>query len=84
MKKFYERNLPTANAALPKRYSRKQLREKIIEICTDWVTVEQIAEQIGRNVKYVKNHVIPIMTDLLEKMYDVPHHPRQRYRNKSI
>ena len=76
--------LPAANVALPKRYSRKQLREKIIEICTDWVTVEQIAEQIGRNVKYVKNHVIPVMTDVLEKMYDVPHHPKQRYRNKSF
>ena len=79
---FYGANvaLQASNVALPKRYSKEQLKEKVTEVCADWVTAEQIAELIGRNVTYVKNHVIPLMTDFLEKMHDVPHHPRQKYR----
>jgi hypothetical protein len=72
--------LPEVNVALPKRYTKEQLHEKMKEICTDWITVEEIAINLGRNTKYVKNHVIPQMADVLEKMYDVPHHPRQKYR----
>ena len=31
------------------------------------MTVEQIAERIGRNVRYVKNHVTPLIADALER-----------------
>lgn len=74
--------LPDANVALPKRYTKDQLKEKIKEVCTDWVTAEMIAARIGRDVKYVKNHILPELSDVIEKMYDVPHHPKQRYRTK--
>ena len=74
--------LPDANVALPKRYNKKQLKEKMMEVCSDWITVDVIAAKIGRDVNYVKNHVLPQLADVLEKMYDVPHHPRQKYRVK--
>ncbi len=63
-----------------KRYNKEQLREIISTICTDWRTAEEIAKMLGRNLKYIKNFVLPKMGDLLEKMYDIPHHPRQKYR----
>ena len=74
--------LPDSNVALPKRYTKEQLKEKIREVCLDWVTADVIATKIGRDVKYVKNHVLPKLSDVLEKMYDVPHHPKQKYRIK--
>ncbi|MBP5682965.1 MAG: putative DNA binding domain-containing protein [Bacteroidales bacterium] len=74
--------LPDANVALPKRYNKKQLKEKMMEVCSDWISVDVIAAKIGRDVNYVKNHVLPQFADVLEKMYDVPHHPRQKYRAK--
>ena len=74
--------LQDANVALPKRYTKEQLKEIIKEVCLDWVTAEIIAARIGRDVKYVKNHVLPKLTDVLEKMYDVPHHPKQKYRTR--
>ena len=52
------------------------------EVCSDWVTAEVIAARIGRDVNYVKNHVLPNLADVIEKMYDIPHHPRQKYRAK--
>jgi hypothetical protein len=72
----------TANVTLPKRYSKEQLREKVEAICSEWVTAEQIAVFLGRDIRYVKSHVLPQMADVLEKMYDVPHHPRQKYKIK--
>ena len=74
--------LPDPNVALPKRYNKEQLKEKIREVCSDWVTAEVIAARIGRDVNYVKNHVLPKLADVIEKMYDIPHHPRQKYRAK--
>jgi len=74
--------LPNPNVALPKRYTKEQLKEKIREVCSDWVTAEVIAARIGRDVNYVKNHVLPNLADVIEKMYDIPHHPRQKYRAK--
>jgi len=71
-----------SNVTLPKRYTKVQLKEKVLSICSDWVTAEQIAAQLGRDVRYIKSHVLPQMADILEKMYDVPHHPRQKYRVK--
>ena len=74
--------LSDSNVALPKRYTKEQLKEKIREVCSDWVTAEVIAARIGRDVNYVKNHVLPNLADVIEKMYDIPHHPRQKYRAK--
>ena len=71
-----------SNMALPKRYTREQIRERVIEVCQKWVTAEEIAIRIGRDTKYIKNFILPQMTDILERMYDIPHHPRQKYRIK--
>ena len=74
--------LPDSNVALPKRYTNEQLKEKVREVCSEWVTAEVIAARIGRDVNYVNNHVLPKLADVIEKMYDIPHHPRQKYRAK--
>lgn len=75
--------LPNANVGLHrKRYSKNELRELVLSFCTQWRTAEEIAFYISRNLIYVKNRVLPQMSDVIEKMYDIPHHPRQKYRAK--
>ena len=71
-----------ANMDTSKKYTKEQLMEKIKTVCSDWVTAEEIALKIGRDTKYVKNFVLPQLADVLEKMYDAIHHPRQKYRVK--
>lgn len=67
--------------ALPKKYSKELLRELIVAFCKEWRTADEIATQISRDTKYIKNFVLPKMTDVLEKMYEsIPNHPRQKYR----
>lgn len=46
-------------------------------------SLENIAEKVGRNLRYLKNRIIPVMVakGLLEREYpDTPKHPAQRYR----
>lgn len=82
--------LPDGNVALPdanvglqrKRYSKNELRDILVSFCTQWKTAEEIALYVGRNLVYIRNRVLPNLSDVIEKMYDLPHHPRQKYRAK--
>ena len=72
-----------SNFTHPKRYSKEQLKKLLMGICQEWMTAEEIAISLGRDTKYVKNFVLPKMTDIIEKMYEnIPNHPRQKYRAK--
>ena len=72
-----ERNVATSK----QRYSREELRKMIVGYCAEWRTLDDIAAFIGRNSKYLRNYVLPQMTDVIEKMYeDIPNHPRQKYK----
>ena len=82
--------LPGGNVGLPggnvgphrKRYSKNELRDILVSFCTQWKTAEEIALYVGRDLDYIRDRVLPQMSDVIEKMYDIPHHPRQKYRAK--
>jgi len=82
--------LPGSNVGLPggnvgprrKRYSKNELRDILVSFCTQWKTAEEIALYVGRDLDYIRDRVLPQMSDVIEKMYDIPHHPRQKYRAK--
>lgn len=70
-------------ATLKRHYSKEELRKKILDYCTEWRTLDDISSFIERDRNYLRNKVLPRMTDILEKMYEsIPHHPRQKYRAK--
>ena len=65
------------------KYSRDELIKLIVNYCSEWRTLEEIAFFIGRDKNYIRNKVLPQMTNILEKMYEnIPNHPRQKYRAK--
>ena len=70
-------------ATLNRHYSKEELRKLIVEYCIEWRTLEAIAAYIGRDRNYLRNKILPQMTDVIEKMYEnIPNHPRQKYRAK--
>lgn len=71
-------NITLAN----KRYTKDELRMLILGFCQEWRTAEEIAQFVDREIKYIAKYVLPKMDDVIEKMYDIPHHPRQKYRAK--
>lgn len=48
--------------------------------CSEWKTAEEIAAQFGKHPRYIRDIILPKLTDVMEKMYDVPYHPKQKYR----
>lgn len=70
---------------MPKRMSREELAEKIVDFCSEWRTAEEIAGFIQRNKRYLSNEVLPKMGNLLELKYpQVKRHPDQKYRSRTI
>ena len=68
-----------------KRMSREEIREAIISVSADWVSLDYIAKSIGRNTDYLLAHVIPSMLEegIIERMYpDSPRNPYQKYKKR--
>ncbi len=73
--------LPGGNVGLPnpnvglrrKRYSKNELRELVLAFCTQWRTAEEIALYVGRDLVYIRDRVLPQMSDVIEK--NVRHTP---------
>jgi hypothetical protein len=75
--------LESANIGLKKkRYSKEEMRKLIIDYCQEWRTAEEIAVAVDKTTAYIRDIVLPKLSDVLEKRYDVPHHPKQKYRAK--
>ncbi len=74
--------LPEENMGLRRRYPFSELKELIISFCSEWRTAEEIASRFGKQTKYIRDFILPRLSDVIEKMYDVPHHPKQKYRAK--
>lgn len=60
-----------------KRYSKEDMRKLIIDYCQEWRTAEEIAVAVDKTTAYIRDIVLPKLSDVLEKKYDVPHHPKQ-------
>ncbi len=65
------------------RMSREELRAVIVDACPQWISLEEIATVVDRNMAYLSTNVIPSMLadGLIERMYpDKPRHPNQKYK----
>lgn len=65
--------------------SREEIREAIIRVSADWVSLDYIASKIDRTTSYLLSDIIPNMLEdgVLERMYpDSPRNPYQKYKRK--
>lgn len=70
-------------ASLRKKASSEEMAIYILEFCATWRSMDEIAQFANRDKNYIRNKVLPRLSEKLEKEYpDVPNHPRQRYKAK--
>ena len=68
---------------LKKKMSAEEMAIYILEYCSTWRSVDEIAKFADRDKDYIRNKVLPRLAEKLEKEFpDVPNHPRQKYRTK--
>ncbi len=74
---------PNVATSRPKRMSLEQRQQMILDYCSDWRTIEEIAVYTNLGKTYIRNKILPVIEKFLERKYTIPHHPRQRYRRKN-
>lgn len=65
--------------------SRDEIRNEILNLCADWVSLDFVATTIGRTPAYLLSDIIPPMLqeELIERMFpETPRNPYQKYRRK--
>lgn len=70
---------------LKKRMKKEELQTLMLNICQDWVSLEEVVIKANRSSSYIRNIVIPRMLEmkLLEMLYPgTPNHPNQKYKVK--
>ena len=70
-------------ASFKKNKSAEEMAIYILEYCETWRSIGEIARFAERDKNYIRNKVLPRLSEKLEKEFpDVPKHPKQRYRRK--
>lgn len=73
----------TTITPLKKKMSAEEMAIYILEYCSTWRSVDEIAKFADRDKDYIRNKVLPKLAEKLEKEFpDVPNHPKQKYRTK--
>lgn len=68
-----------------KRLSYEELSKMIQTVAVSYLSLEDIALAIGRDIRYLNNKIIPRMMEeqKLERLYpNIPKHPQQKYKVK--
>ena len=66
------------------RLSNYELQRLILEVCVDWLSIEEMAGRVKKSVPHLKK-IVPEMLKkgLLERKFpNTPNHPHQRYKSK--
>ena len=70
-------------ATFKKNKSAEEMAIYILEYCDTWRSIEEIAHFAERDKNYIRNKILPKLTEKLEKEFpEIPNHPRQRYRTR--
>jgi len=81
-----EVRVATSEQAIPHKLSAQQREQLILAYCSDvWRTVQDITSYLGRKKDYLRNKVLPQLTEsgkLEMRFPDTPNHPNQQYRTK--
>lgn len=65
-----------------KRMRKEEMRKMIIDYCSEWRTISEIANYVCRDKQYIRNKILPVMHDVLQMMFPKENHPGQKYKVK--
>lgn len=64
------------------RLSREEMQERVLAVCSDWMSLDEIAKAVNRDKAYLRNKILPLLAGHLDMMYASPNHPKQKYRRR--
>lgn len=76
-------SIDARNLLKKKRLRPDEMERLIYEITSEWRTIQELSQILGKDKSYLRNHILPVLISkgVLEREYTfVPNHPNQRYR----
>ncbi|MBR4115560.1 MAG: hypothetical protein IKK40_06075, partial [Bacteroidales bacterium] len=73
---------PKGATSISSRMSKEELRKAILAYCSEWRTAAEIALYLGKTKPYIRNKVLPQMSDVLQMLFPKENHPGQKYKVK--
>ena len=73
---------PKGATSASSRMSKEDLRKAILDYCSEWRTAAEIALYLGKTKPYIRNKVLPQMSDVLQMLFHKENHPGQKYKIK--
>ena len=67
----------------PKRFTKDQCKEILLEYCKEWRSIQDIADHLKRSKSHVRNVILPQFASFLERKHTFDNHPDQQYKTKS-
>ena len=67
----------------PKRFTKDQCKEILLEYCKEWRSIQDIADHLKRSKSHVRNVILPKFASFLERKHTFDNHPDQQYKTKS-
>jgi len=66
------------------RMKKEELFALVQSVCQDWKSIEEIASEVGKSLRYIQR-IVPGMckNNLLERLYPMLNHPAQKYKRKA-
>lgn len=46
---------------IKKKMSREELQSLIMSVCNEWISLEDLSVRIERDLKYLRNQIVPLM-----------------------
>ena len=80
-------DIKVATSEENERLTKQKMDRLICGVCEEWRPLEEISHVTGKDIKYLRNKVIPrmIREGRIVMMYpDTPNHPKQQYRTKRL
>ena len=68
--------------SISSRIGKDEMRQRILEYCSEWRTPQEIADYLGRTKQYIRIKILPQMSDVLQMRFNKENHPGQKYKVK--
>lgn len=77
-------NMGSSESRKPSRMPFEKMRLMILEYCSQWRSLEEIASHTERTKEYLGSFILPKLSEDLRKRFSQKNHPNQMYRRSDV
>ena len=80
----FQSGMESSESRKPSRMPFDKMRLLILEYCSQWRSLEEIASHTERTKEYLGSFILPKLSEDLRKRFSQKNHPNQMYRRSDV